>query len=140
MIYFIALSCSEKNFTCHIITILPLPTPLHHRIVAIHQSFTSTALLIALFTSATSLQCFILFLGHLHLCILFIESTSLFIHFTCYHVTAATSLLPPLCSPICHRLVTCHRLVIIIFTFPSLPPLIVLSLHLYISFSVFKVK
>src|SRR5208282_1324754 len=28
-----------KIFTCHVITILPLPTPLHHRIVAIHQSF-----------------------------------------------------------------------------------------------------
>ena len=61
-----------------------------------------------------------LFLGRLRLCVLSVELTSLL-----FALPATTQLLPPLLppllSPISHRLVTYHRLVMIIFRF-SLPP------------------
>src|SRR5208282_3280665 len=101
-----------KIFTCHVITILPFCII---ELLPSIKVFISTALLIALFTSVTSLRCFLLFLGRLRLCVLFIESTSLFI-----------------------RLVTCYQLVIVIFTLPSLPPLIVLGHVSYIGFRFLK--
>src|SRR5438045_2935917 len=87
----------------------------------------------------------IFFLGHLHLCILFINQHPFYSPYhlsspvPCHHLSPViTCLLSSLCllSSICHHLVTCHRLVIIIFTFTSLPPLIIFGLGLYVSFSV----
>src|SRR5208282_6130224 len=116
-----------KIFTCHVITILPFCII---ELLPSIKVFISTALLIALFTSVTSLRCFLLFLGRLRLCVLFIESTSLLTRL----------ILSSLCllSPICHRLVTCHRLVMLIFRF-SLPPslFVILGLVSYVGFSFF---
>ena len=50
-------------------------------------TFTTSS--IALFPPATSLRCFILFLGRLRLCVLFTELTFLLIRLICHHVTTA---------------------------------------------------